>query len=228
MKILITGATGFLGKHIFEYLNMEKVRITAFKGDLRYQSSFSNEYYDYIIHSAALVDKKYWDDKQLFSVNVGGTRNIINYYNNTKVIFISSTDITAKPTSPYSQSKMDAEEIIIENKNNLITRFPCIFGPGDRHNKLIPLLFNKYLNNGDCQLHNNDVNNYVFVTDAAKFIFDNIKNSGLVVMDGISVTNYELNGMIKSICNINGNHNLSNKHIDFYENLTKCKVYYKK
>ena len=120
-----------------------------------------------------------------------------------------------------------AEKIIKKDKNNLIIRLPSIFGPGDKHKKLIPLLFNKYLNNGDCQLNNNDTNKYVFVTDAAKFIFDNINNSGLKEMGGMPVKNYELDGMIKSICNINGNQILNNKYIDFYENLKLCKDYYK-
>ena len=122
---------------------------------------------------------------------------------------------------------MAAEKIIKKDKNNLIIRLPSIFGPCDKHKKLIPLLFNKYLNNGDCQLNNNETNKYVFVTDAAKFIFDNINNSGLKEMGGVPVKNYELDGMIKSICNINGNQILNNKYIDFYENLKLCKDYYK-
>jgi len=228
MKILVTGATGFLGKHVIKYFNVKKLKTTAFNGDLRCQSSFTKGYYDYIIHIAALVDKKYWRDKQLFLVNVEGTRKIINYYKTSKVIFISSTDITNKPISPYSQSKLDAEKIVNKDKNNLIIRFPSIFGPGDKHKKIIPLLFDKYLNNGDCQLNNNDVNKYVFVTDAAKFILDNIDNIGLEVMEGVPVKNYDLDEMIKSICNINSRQILNNKHIDFFKKLKQCEDFYKK
>ena len=60
------------------------------------------------------------------------------------------------------------------------------------------LLFNKYLNKGKCQLNNNDVNTYVFVTDAAKFIFENLKQNGLLVMSGTPVKNSDIDEMISS------------------------------
>jgi len=228
MKILVTGATGFFGRYIYEYLYSKKYSVHIFKGDLCDQSTFNQESYDCIIHSAALVDKIYWDSERLFSVNVDGTVNLIKHYRKSKIIYISSTDIITKQETPYSISKMNAEKEVIENNNNLIIRLPSIFGPGDNHEKIIPLLFNKYLNKGKFKLFNNHINEYVFVSDAVKFILNNINNTGLVTMEGISVRNYELNEMIKSICTININHNQYDQYDDFYNKLGKCKDYYLK
>ena len=226
MRILVTGSTGFLGCNILDYLEKRNIIAFNFSGDLRNKSTFKAGEYEYIIHSAALVDKKYWDKDQLFLINVDGTKKLIDYYLKSKVIFISSCDIINKPKTPYSQSKHEAEKIVIQNNNNLIIRLPSIFGPGDQHKKIIPLLFNKYLNNGKFQLYNNHMNSYVFVKDVVKFIYQNLNKTGLLEMNGTSIPNYDLDKMIKSICNKGKKPVLKNKHIDFYANLKKCKNYY--
>jgi len=95
--ILITGATGFLGKHLLEALSGKECRIsvlcrkipaekfqkqgvTYIEGDIEDPYSMSGAFknIDVVIHAAALVSVRPEDNERMFSVNVLGTRNVVN------------------------------------------------------------------------------------------------------------------------------------------------------
>lgn len=116
MVILITGASGFLGRNLIEKIeDMGKENHTI----LKYSSKNSDEQLnsfigksDFIYHFAAIHRPK--DEYDYFKINVGLTKDIIkykeNHKNNCPILFTSS--IQANDDSLYGKSKLECEEII--------------------------------------------------------------------------------------------------------------------
>lgn len=147
MKILITGGAGFLGYHLAHRLTKEKHKVALldiadfnkseypagikfYKGDVR-NLELLNEIIpdsDIIIHAAAALPL--WDRKEIFSINMEGTRNVLETALKNgieKVVFISSTAVYGIPekhpieendpligVGSYGESKIEAEKICLE------------------------------------------------------------------------------------------------------------------
>jgi len=119
MKILITGAAGFLGYHLTNYFfnkgyevigldiaefpqgdypeEMKKYNIDV-RDREKLEALIKNESPDIIIHAAAALPL--WSKKDIFTTNVDGTRNVLDLakkYNIERVIFISSTAVYGVP-----------------------------------------------------------------------------------------------------------------------------------
>jgi nucleoside-diphosphate-sugar epimerase len=146
MKFLVTGGSGFLGinfiryvlerghtvvsldKEVFDY--PEKNKITAVCGDIRDRKTVDRcmEGVDVVVHTAAALPL--YSKKEIFSTDIGGTRNILKHaYENKvgRVIHISSTAVYGIPdhhplvetdnlvgVGPYGESKILAEKMCLE------------------------------------------------------------------------------------------------------------------
>jgi nucleoside-diphosphate-sugar epimerase len=157
MKILVTGGCGFIGyalsKRLLEegnqvdiidnlYIGKEAKIVDGAKflgGDVRAMVNIEDKGYDYIYHLAAFsrVELSYQYKDLTFSVNVDGTKQILDYAlrNNSKVIFVSSSSIHHS-ISPYSSSKRIGEELCNFYRNGLgldvtIVRLYNVYGPGE-------------------------------------------------------------------------------------------------
>lgn len=171
MNILVTGGAGFLGRAIVNELldanvplSVQSVSILGLKDDpgfsderIRYiQGDICNpdavnnacKGVDLVIHSAAIVDWGTKSPKEVYRVNVEGTKNVIAACNQNHVsmlIYTSSLDvvITGKPlvnideTQPYPdkhlnmycESKCLAEQLVLSaNSAHLKT---CALRPAD-------------------------------------------------------------------------------------------------
>jgi len=157
-KILVTGGTGRIGKHLINALvkDGEKVRalvkertvenenVEIFYGDLLDKESLKKaaDGVDVIYHLAAVVD--YQASKDLmFNVNVVGTKNLLEVSKAKKFIYLSSTATMGKklkevpatentPTRPsefYGETKLEAEKFVKEN-GGIIIRSADVYGPG--------------------------------------------------------------------------------------------------
>lgn len=151
VAVLITGGAGFLGFHTARKFSKEGCEVTCLdiaKFDIRGYSENTkfveadvrefeqiNEIvakgFDVIIHTAAALPL--WKKKDIFNVNIEGTRNILesairNSVN--RVIFISSTAVYGIPkihplyensklegVGYYGESKILAEKVCIEYRN---------------------------------------------------------------------------------------------------------------
>jgi len=229
MKVLVTGATGFIGEWVMKDLNASEHTAVAFAGDVRYKSTFPEESFDVIIHLAAIVTHRQNQTVGDFNnVNVQGTKNLCKVYSSAKMIYISTTDVTREQLSEYAKSKFDAEKIVKKQDNYVIIRLPSVFGPKQRQIKLIPLLFRKYCQNGECTIINNDLREYIYVGVVAKHIVDSMDQKGVITIKGFKIRNLDLDTMIRAICQGEKIPYLTAEEKKFISNLEQCLPTYQK
>ena len=135
MKVLITGATGFLGKYIVEELKNNGYQVVAFgrnekigktlidsnveffKGDIENKEDLLRAFQgcSAVIHAAAL--STVWGKwRNFYKVNVLGTRNIVEICEKQglKLVFVSSPSIYAG-----AKDQLDVKENEAPKDNNL-------------------------------------------------------------------------------------------------------------
>lgn len=153
MKLLITGATGFIGNHLTKALIKQNYDISLFTRKLQPQKNFrsfigdlnnkkalleATSTIDIVVHLAATYKGN------LFKVNSQGTKNLIEACIKNKVkkiIFTSSYDVITN--SNYGKSKLEAENIIKNSQiDYLIFRPTLVYGSGNNRNlnRLIRLI----------------------------------------------------------------------------------------
>lgn len=158
MKILLTGASGFLGRICMPFLTVDHQVLSIgrnMSNDINADlATFIPELppIDAVIHAAgkAHVYPRTEAEKQaFFDVNVNGTRHLLDALNTTSVkafVFISSVSVYGldhgenipestplKGSSPYASSKIQAETMIVSwcqkhQVDYLILRLPLIAG----------------------------------------------------------------------------------------------------
>ncbi len=147
--ILITGATGFLGRHLCDYFRRKSdtvrglVRrmdaypfvepgVTLFKGDLPDEiDAAAFKGVDVVIHCAYTT--RLTSIGEAYRVNHGGTMRVHEMSKNAGVgqfVFISSTGSHAEAESYYGRSKYELEKLMDPSKD-LIIRAGLIIGPGE-------------------------------------------------------------------------------------------------
>jgi nucleoside-diphosphate-sugar epimerase len=138
MKILLTGANGFLGKVLYSHLisNFSVETLSRFTGDYTVELDkvipMFRHRFDIVVHAAGLahVSPKDLVDVDLFyQVNVGGTQNLLRGLERREVpdriVFISSVAVFGETTGtlineqtelnaidPYGKSKIQAEQLV--------------------------------------------------------------------------------------------------------------------
>ncbi|WP_233883707.1 NAD-dependent epimerase/dehydratase family protein [Tenacibaculum piscium] len=160
MKIVVTGASGFVGSNITEYLENKGSSIE--KVSLRNENYTFDAKADAIIHLAGKADdtSNTLDEKEYFKVNTDLTINLFNSFLNSEVkdfFFFSSVKAVAdavdgvlyenhipEPKTPYGKSKLKAEEYLLskelpKGKRLFIIRPTMIHGAGNKGN--LNLLF---------------------------------------------------------------------------------------
>jgi dTDP-4-dehydrorhamnose reductase len=123
LKILVTGATGRLGKYIVpELRNSFEVEAVGIENwDIIYP--FPKGKYDLVVHMAAWTDvrKAEAEANKCFLTNAFGTFNIMKTYKDTPLVYIS-TEYANKPLGVYALSKRLGEEIVKTHPHHLIIR----------------------------------------------------------------------------------------------------------
>ena len=195
----------------------------AFSGDVRNRNTFPKGLFEIIIHLAARIPHRQNQTAgDLCEVNVQGTENLCKAFPSAKMVCISTTDINRKQLSEYAKSKLEAEKIIEKQENYVIIRLPSVFGPKQRQNKLIPLLFRKYCQNGECTINNNDTREYIYVEDVATQIISNILEKGIITLRGYKIRNVDLDTMIRAVCKGEIISELTFEEQEFFVRLTQC------
>lgn len=206
MTVLVTGASGFIGNHLFDRFRGPKVGIerdigkrplaggVVANGDLR-DGNFVNrvigEYQpDVVIHTAALaiVGQALLNTYEAYSSNVLGTLNLLEackrlskkpYFmllTTDKVLGEGDDSTEDKPypfelLGPYEQSKV-MQEILCRRYGGsfptCIIRSCNVYGPGDRHDRIIPNTIRQCLAGEDPYVFREDPpshRQYIYVDD---------------------------------------------------------------
>lgn len=141
MKILVTGAKGFVGKNLIAELN-NKGHNTIFPVSRETETSLLEQYTkecDFVFHLAGVNRPK--DEKEFMEGNFGFTSELLNLLkkNNNKSPVLITSSIQAKRDNAYGISKKAGENILFEySKENdvpvYVYRLPNIFGKWSKPN----------------------------------------------------------------------------------------------
>jgi UDP-2-acetamido-2,6-beta-L-arabino-hexul-4-ose reductase len=132
MKVLITGANGFVGKNLQVSLTEEKIEFQTFtRKDTDLESKVNG--CDFIVHLAGVNRPD--NESEFFEGNTDLTKSIISILekNNLNTPIIYSSSIQAERDNPYGLSKKYAEEALnaYSNQSDALVcnyRLPNVFG----------------------------------------------------------------------------------------------------
>ena len=141
MKILVTGANGFVGKNLIASLNcVDGVEVLSYDVDTPQELlSVYCQNCDFIYHLAGV--NRPADISQYMDVNLGFTSQLLELlkeYKNKCPVMLSSS-IQAVLNNPYGKSKFAGEQLLLDYGRNTgadiyIYRFPNLFGKWCRPN----------------------------------------------------------------------------------------------
>lgn len=108
MKILVTGGSGYLGRHILKYFNADDLSRRANLDLLDMQDVHLAAEYDVVIHLAAHLDKSADAANEVFLTNVQGTINLLQAMRpGSTIIFASTRDVYGRFADKYNQVPED-------------------------------------------------------------------------------------------------------------------------
>ena len=147
-KILVTGATGFIGTEVLRLL-VPKYRVRIFSrkrvqipgvevivGDLTKQNDVERAVIgiDCIVHLAAII---IGDERATYDFNVASTKLLVTTAKKQKVrqfILLSSENVLWSNQSSYGRSKAVGEQIVNRLQHHLILRCSVVYGRGNNIN----------------------------------------------------------------------------------------------
>ena len=164
MRILITGASGLLGRRLFEILSREHEVIGTYNNNKSHKCYyldvsdrdsvglfFKKIDPEVVIHCAALVNPDYCEENQEQArlINIQGTQNIVDMCKkyDCKMIFLSSDFVFDGSGGPYYEeslmssvnyygaTKIEGEKIVRESLNDYLIIRPALMYGSDEHSK---------------------------------------------------------------------------------------------
>jgi len=154
MKVLVTGATGYIGSHVCKILKEHGHYVEAWDinihGEYNDIQSYCDQYfqyditkkvtgsYDAVVHLAgrSIVPISLKEPTEYYRVNVMGTANLLDRIDTGHVLF-ASTSSAWEMASPYARSKVAAEDVIKEKATGYtIFRFFNVSGTDGRNRQL--------------------------------------------------------------------------------------------
>lgn len=230
-KILITGAAGFIGKHLIPKIinaGYEVVEINHKDGDIVDEITWEKfPEADLVIHLAgkSFVPASWNEPGTFIKCNLLGTLEALNYCRkyNSKLIFLSSYlygNPTVLPISenaplsdanPYALSKHLAEDVCkffsLNFKIDITIFRPFnVYGPGQPEDFLIPSIIRQIKNGEMIKVKDLEPKrDYIYIDDLVTAILAAVENcKGLHIYNMGSGTSYSVKEVINLIQNIMG------------------------
>ena len=149
MKIIVTGASGFIGREIVSFLKKANAELLLVGRDTdRLKSLFPGDRvtsyedlemeargYDSLVHLAVMNNDKSKQISEFRAVNVTLLETVLNSARAVGVkTFINTTTLHASPTGPtssYAQTKREAEDVLSRTDGIAVVnlRLPAVYGP---------------------------------------------------------------------------------------------------
>jgi len=221
----ITGATGFLGKHVLDAAKEKGLKVKALtrkprlsddhvewiEGTLEDGPALEKTFKDtdLVIHMAGLT--KALNRNEFFDVNLGGTKKVLNAAKTVgaeKLYLISSLAAREPLVSHYGASKAAAEGALLSGKwpfKWTIIRPPAIYGPHDL--EILKIL--KASKFGFLPAPGSVKNRFsmIHAADLAKAIFampDSGYNSDIIEIDDGKPDGYQISDVASAIASFDG------------------------
>lgn len=176
MKVLVTGANGFIGKNLISHLQeIENIEIIKFDIDTPFEEVEKNiESIDFIFHLAGVNRPK--DNSEFIAGNAGLTGEIIQLIKDKKlsIPFLITSSIQAALDNDYGKSKKIAEDIVLEygKKNPIfIYRLHNVFGKWCRpnYNSVVATFCNNIANNLEININDESAElTLIYIDDIIK------------------------------------------------------------
>lgn len=176
MKLLLTGAEGFIGSALSQHLAMF-MDVDHFEGDVRNESDwdkYKDTKYEVLVHLAGLAGVResiempeiYYDN------NVNGTQRALEFgkSNCHKVLYASSSNIYEWWSNPYATTKMINEAQAMSYPNAKGMRFHTVWPGRD------DMLFDMLCNNKVTYINANHTRDWIHVQDLCSAIWCTIQN----------------------------------------------------
>lgn len=238
-NILVTGAGGFIGKHLVARLRQIGYTTYTLYDDLDItMCELIYEEVDHVFHLAAktFVPLSWTETFDFYNVNIMGTVKVLEFCRKNKcsLTFISSyvygTPETMpineshplKPNSPYNHSKLLAEELCHFYASQFqlqitILRPFNIYGPHQDEPFLVPALINQLLDKDTLTMEVMDLEprrDFLYVDDLIEAMILTIENDKFGVYNVASGYSISVEEMIKTLLNVSGiNKNYRSKSI---------------
>ncbi len=175
MKILVTGAKGFIGKNLITELKNRKYN-DIFEFDRETDPSLLDDYCkesDFVFHLAGINRPE--AQSEFMEGNFGFTSKLLRYLrkNNNPCPVMISSSIQAENSTPYGESKKAGEDLLYEYSKEmgakvLVYRFPNVFGKWCRpnYNSAVSTFCHNIAHNIPIQINDSSVvMNLVYIDD---------------------------------------------------------------
>lgn len=161
-RVLVTGASGFIGRHLIQRLLSDGFMVRALLrnsslrpdwppaveiviGDIRENQAIKSIAMDcdivfHLAGKAHALSELHADDSEYMSINVQGTKNLLEAAVAAGVkTFVYFSSVKAGDTTAYGKSKLAAENLVLEEckqhrMHAACLRLSLVYGPGNKGN----------------------------------------------------------------------------------------------
>lgn len=179
MKVLVTGANGFIGKNLISHLQeLDDIEIFKFDIDNNLNEiQFDN--IDFIFHLAGVNRPS--DNKEFYKGNTNLTETIVELIKDKNIPILLTSTIQADNDSDYGKSKRLAEETILKNcKKSYIYRLHNVFGKWCKpnYNSVVATFCNNIANDLEITITNeNTTLKLIYIDDIMKEFINILYNN---------------------------------------------------
>lgn len=190
LNILVTGADGFIGKNVVDYLKNNQYCVTTFtRGDSNESLKKIVKKMDFIVHLAG--ENRPSNLSEFKTINVDLTRTLCDAIRTSKrkVSLILSSSIQVKLNNHYGKSKLAAEEVVIKMSKETgnpvyIYRLPNVFGKWCKpnYNSVVATFCYNIANNIPIKISDSSKNlNLIYIDDLVSDFVEVIQKPSLGV-----------------------------------------------
>ena len=218
-KVLITGASGYLGKYFLQKTTSQNYNIQEFVGDITdtkdVQSNFDGRHYDVIVHFAAKVASSV-DQETMMLTNYEATKNLVAAADDkTHFIFLSSDLVfnnsrsrayrigdTKDPQTLYGKSKHYAEEHLKDNTARLtIIRTSMLYGYNNPKRKnFLRFLYERLVQDKNVSVYTDVFCQPTHIEDLSNFIVKTIDEEMLGTYHAVGEERLNRYDLAKKFC----------------------------